>query len=170
MAGLSSDMLRSMLVIIAIVGLLLLIVPRPNRIPQRTLDVPAAAAAAAADLGFTPSVPKGLPEGWTAVAADVQRATGDTPTWHVSYLTPTGHYAGIQEAADPSPAWEARQVTDGADQGIHQVAGKDWIVRSRMDRGITSWVLRTPGRTTIVTGTADQAELNQFATAVVAAR
>jgi Protein of unknown function (DUF4245) len=170
MPGVSSDMLRSMLVIVGIVVVLLLLVPRPNRIPQRTLDVPSAASAAAAELGFAPSVPVGLPEGWTPVAADVQRGTGDTPTWHLSYLTPSGTYAGVQQAAKPDPKWESRQVTDGAEQGVHTVAGKDWIVRSRTDRGITSWVLRSPERTTIVTGTAPEAELDAFATAVLASR
>jgi Protein of unknown function (DUF4245) len=162
--GSSADMLRSMLVIVAVVGVLLLIVPRPNKVPTRSLDVAAAASAAQAQVGLVPSVPKGLPEGWTAVAADVQQATDDTPTWHLSYLTPDGTYAGVQEAAHPSAAWEARQVTDGGtNQGEHQAAGHTWIVRSRTDRGITSWVLRTPERTTIVTGTASEAELDQFA-------
>ncbi len=118
-------------------------------------------------MGFAPSVPKRLPSGWTPVAASVQAATDGLPTWHLSYLTPSGTYAGVQEAAHPSRAWENRQVTDGsAEQGQHEVAGRTWLVRSRADRGITSWVLRTPERTTIVTGTADQGELDQFASAL----
>ena len=46
------------------------------------------------------------------------------------------------------------------------MAGQTWVVRSRTDRGITSWVLRQPGLTTIVTGTADDAELAQLATSL----
>ena len=160
-------MVRSMLVILAVVGVLLLIVPRPNKVPTPSVDVSAAASIARSQVGFTPLVPKRLPGGWSAVAADVQQATDGIPTWHLSYLTPSGSYAGVQEAAHPTSGWENRQVTDGAaNQGDHQVAGQTWVVRSRTDRGITSWVLRTPQRTTIVTGTASAAELDQFASAL----
>ena len=162
-------MIRSMLVVVAVVGVLLLIVPRPNKVPVQSIDVPGVATSVRGQLGFSPSVPRGLPGGWTAVAAEVQQATGNIPTWHLSYLTPSGHYAGVQEAAHPSQAWENRQVTDGAaTQGHHQAAGRRWLVRSRTDRGITSWVLRAPDRTTIVTGTAGQAELDQLASALFA--
>ena len=54
-------------------------------------------------------------------------------------------------------------MTDGRPNGTVRVAGQGWIVRSRTDRGITSWVLRGPDRTTIVTGTAGPAELSQLA-------
>jgi hypothetical protein len=166
--GTSADMVRSMVVIVAVVGVLLLLVPRPSKLPTQSVDVSEAASSATSQLGFTPSVPKGLPDGWTAVAADVQQATDRIPTWHLSYLTPSGRYAGVQEAAHPTTAWENRQVTDGsARQGEHQAGGKTWMVRSRTDRGITSWVLRTPERTTIVTGTAGEAELDQLASALV---
>ena len=40
---------------------------------------------------------------------------------------------------------------------------RGWTVASGTDRGITSWVLRGPDRTTVVTGTAGRAELSQLA-------
>ena len=159
-------MLISMAVIIGLVLALLLLVPRPNKIPERTLDVTAAAVAARAQLGFAPANPV-LPAGWTARAADVQQATDDLPTWHLSYTTPSGHYAGIQQTAHATAAWEARQVTDGKEQGTRFIDGREWIIRSRIDRGVTSWVLRQPPITTVVTGTAPDAELDQFAEAAV---
>jgi hypothetical protein len=162
----SRDMLLSMAVIVGLVLVLLLIVPRPNKIPERTLDVASAASAAQSELGFAPANPV-LPDGWVARAADVQRGTDDVPTWHLTYTTPSGHYAGVQQAAKATPAWEARQVTDGPENGTVTVGGFNWVVRSRLDRGIVSWVLRRPPITTIVTGTATAAELTQFATAVV---
>jgi hypothetical protein len=161
----SRDMLLSMAVIVGLVLVLLLIVPRPNKIPERTLDVASAASAAQSQLGFAPADPV-LPDGWVARAANVQRGTDDVPTWHLTYTTPSGHYAGVQQAGKPTAAWEARQVTDGPEAGTVTVGSHSWIVRSRLDRGITSWVLRQPAITTIVTGTAPTAELTQFAIAV----
>lgn len=163
----SRDMLISMAVIVGLIAVFLLLVPRPSTIPQRTLDVPAAARNAVADLGFTPADPS-LPAGWTARTADVQRGTDELPTWHLTYTSPSGFYVGVQQTAKATPGWEARQVTDGADQGTVSVGGKTWVIRSRTDRGITSWVLREPPITTVVTGTAPEPELALFATAVVA--
>jgi hypothetical protein len=168
----SNDMLVSMAVIVGLVVVLLLLVPRPNRIPERTLDVTAAVTAARAKLGFTPANPI-LPAGWTARTADVQRGTDQLPTWHLSYLTPSGHYVGVQQTAKATPAWEARQVTDGQEQGTRLINGRNWTIRSRLDRGVTSLVLRQPqidGRppiTTVVSGAAPDAEVDQFATAAV---
>lgn len=161
------DMLLSLAVIVGLVALLLVLVPRPNKIPQRAVDVTAAVAGASAELGFTPADPD-LPAGWTARTADVQEATDGVPTWHLTYTSPSGRYVGVQQAANATPAWEARQVTDGREEGTVAVGGRTWVVRSRTDRGITSWVLREPPVTTIVTGTADEPELSLFATAVVA--
>jgi uncharacterized protein DUF4245 len=162
----SRDMILSMLVIVGIVGLLLLLVPRPNAIPERTLDVTAAARSASSQLGFAPAVPDGLPGAWTARAADVQRGTDGLPTWHLTYTTPSGRYAGVQQAKNATPAWEARQVTDGRDQGERTIGATTWTVRSRTDRGVTSYVLRAGGLTTVVTGTATTGEMDTFAAAV----
>ncbi|HST86528.1 MAG TPA: DUF4245 family protein [Kineosporiaceae bacterium] len=161
------DMLLSMAVIVGLVLVFLLLIPRPNKIPERTLDVPAAAAAGTAALGFRPAVPA-LPAGWTARTADVQRGTDELPTWHLTYTSPSGHYVGVQQTAKATAAWEARQVTDGTDQGSIAVGGKTWVIRSRTDRKITSWVLRETPVTTVVTGTAPESELAFFASAVVA--
>lgn len=162
----SRDMILSMLVIVGIVGLLLLLVPRPNAIPERTLDVASAARAAQPQLGFAPAVPTGLPGAWTARAADVQRGTDDIPTWHLTYTTPSGRYAGVQQARKATTDWEARQVTDGREQGDRKIGSTTWIIRSRTDRGVTSYVLRKGDLTTVVTGTATPAELDTFAAAV----
>jgi hypothetical protein len=162
------DMVVSMIVIVAVVGVYLLLVPRPNSVPTRTIDVASAASGASAQLGFTPSYPKSaLGDGWNATVASVQVDTDNLPTWHVDYVTPTGHYVGIQETRNATPDWESRQVTDGRVQGSVEIAGHSWLIRSRTDRGVTSYVLRRPPLTTVVTGTATPEEMAQFTAAVV---
>ena len=158
-------MMISMAVIVGLVVALLLLVPRPNMIPVRSLDVASAVSAGQTELGFIPVNPT-LPEGWTARAANVQRDTDDLPTWHLTYTTPSGHYVGVQQTAKATAAWEARQVTDGPEQGSQTIGDHEWIVRSRLDRGITNLVLRQPPITTVVTGNAPAAEMTRFAQAV----
>jgi hypothetical protein len=157
------DMVRSLAVILGIVAVLVLIVPRPNEIAQPPVNVAEVAAGAEGSLSFRPAVPGGLPDGWSPRTATVQDGTDDVPMWLVQYRTPRGDYAGLRQAANATPAWENRQVTDGREQGTVRVAGHDWVVRSRADRGITSWVLRQDGITTVITGTANEAELTTLA-------
>ncbi|MCD5315273.1 DUF4245 domain-containing protein [Kineosporia babensis] len=163
------DMLISMAVIVGIVLVLLLLVPRPNEIPARAINPNAAATGASDELGFTPVVPVLTPE-WTTRAAGLQLKTTDGITaWQLTYTTPSGTYVGVQQAENPTKAWESRQVTDGKEDGTENIGGLEWIDRSRTDRGTTSWVHRgEDGITTIVTGTADEAQMNLFATAVAA--
>ena len=67
-ASLSSDVLHTLPLLAFIVGLvlaLLLLVPRPNKIPVRSLDLAAAAGQARAELGFAPAnptMPRALPD------------------------------------------------------------------------------------------------------------
>ncbi|MBT0770471.1 DUF4245 domain-containing protein [Kineosporia sp. J2-2] len=163
------DMLISMAVIVGIVLLLLLIVPRPNKVPEHNIDVSSAALGAKGTLGFDPVNPD-LPDGWTARAAGLESGTTDgIATWQLTFTTPTGTYAGIQQAEDVTKAWESRQVTDGQENGTESIGGVQWVVRSREDRGTISLVNRgDDGITTVVTGTASETEMDEFATAVAA--
>ncbi len=152
-------MVRTMLVIVGAVVLVVLLVPRPNVVPVVSVDVASVAADAASALDFAPAVPVGLPGDWTATSARVQDGTGGVRAWHVGYLTVDGHYAAVEQAANAPRAWENTQVTDGAAAGTITVDGRQWIDRSRRDRGITSYVLRRPGLTTVVTGRAPLEQL-----------
>jgi uncharacterized protein DUF4245 len=165
----AADMVRTMLVIIGLVAVIVLLVPRPNEVTQPDVDATAAAQAARPGLTFVPAVPAALPAGWVARTAKTQLGTDDVAMWMLQYRTPSGTYAAVRQAENPTKDWESRQVTDGRENGTVRVAGHDWVVRSRTDRGITSWVLREGKLTTIVTGTASTADLTTLATALPAA-
>lgn len=145
------DMVRSLIVIVAVVAGLILLVPRPDRVRQAPVDLGSAAAAATRALGYDVSVPEGLPETWIPVDATVSTGSDGTRMWAVSYETPTG-YAGLRESAEPTEAWESVQVLDG-DEGARQtIGGVTWTHRDRPDRGTTGLVRREGGITTIVLG------------------
>ena len=162
------DMVLTLAVIIGVVAVIVLLVPRPNEVSQPDVDPTAAAAAARPGLPFVPAVPAGLPAGWAARTAKAQVGTDDVPMWLLQYRTPGGAYGAVRQAGDATAAWEDRQVTDGREAGTVRIGTHDWVVRSRPDRGITSWVLRQGNLTTIVTGTASTAELTTLASALPA--
>ena len=162
------DMVLTLAVVIAVVGVIVLLVPRPNQVSQPDVDPVAAAASARPGLSFVPAVPAGLPAGWVARTAKAQVGTDDVPMWLLQYRTPGGDYGAVRQARNPTAGWEARQVTDGREDGTVRIGSLDWVVRSRRDRGITSWVLRRGDLTTVVTGTASQAELETLTKALPA--
>jgi hypothetical protein len=162
------DMVLTLAVIIAVVGVIVLLVPRPNEVSQPDVDPVVAAASARPGLSFVPAVPAGLPAGWAARTAKAQVGTDDVPMWLLQYRTPGGAYGAVRQARNPTADWEARQVTDGREDGTVRIGSLDWVVRSRPDRGITSWVLRRGDLTTVVTGTASKAELETLTKALPA--
>jgi hypothetical protein len=143
-------------VVLTVVVLMVLLVPRPNAVVRPTVDVAVVADQARVRLGFDPSVPRNLPEGWIPVQAQVKEDSGGTLTWHVGYVADGGDFVGYVQAVDPPQVWENTQVISGPETEVITVGGNDWIRRDRVDRGVTSYVLRGDGGVeTIVSGSTD---------------
>jgi hypothetical protein len=138
------------LALVAAVFALVLLVPRPNSVPQETVDATAAARSAAARLGFTPAVPVGL-AGWTATVADLRHGTSGILTWHLGLLTPTGDYAGVEQATTSSSAWEMSLSGGATPLGFVTIDGRSWEYLDKAERNTTTLILREPGRATLVT-------------------
>jgi hypothetical protein len=144
-------MLRTLLVILGIVLVIFLAVPRPNSMPPRNIDVPAAAEGARTRLGFAPAVPVGLPSGWTPTSADVRDSGDGIMTWHIGYLTADGHYASIEQAAKVTPRWEEILTSGGAPRPAQTIDGTTWDQRYKDVRDVYALIHRGQGRTTMVT-------------------
>jgi hypothetical protein len=145
------DMLLSMLAVLGIVLVIVLLVPRPNAQPIRAVDVASAAQNAAGRLSFAPAVPQGLPAGWVPTSADVRNSADGVETWHIGYLTPDGHYASIEQAANPTTQWEVIMDSGGTDRPPQVVDGTTWEQRFKDVRDVTALIHRGQGRTTMVT-------------------
>ena len=78
-------MVRTLLVVLAAVAVVYFLVPRPSGIVQPAADVGGAAAAANAQLGFSPLIPQGLPEDWVPTEAAVKNATDGIKEFHLGY-------------------------------------------------------------------------------------
>lgn len=144
----AADMLRSLAVVLAIVLVVFFLVPRPSATPTGPADLPGAAAAARVQLGFEPAV--GVPQGWTVTATKVRRDTGDLAAWSVNYLTPSGHYVGLEQVAGWTKAWQDSLTHGGKPEGTQSIAGNEWSVYYMAEREIRTWLLRTEGRSLLV--------------------
>lgn len=142
------DMVRTMLVMVAAVGLLVLLVPRPTSVTRPSVDLTSAADQAERTLGFAPLTP--VPPGWTVTGARVRRDTGDLPSWTINYLTPRGGYVGLVQAAGWSARWQSSLTHGGEPLPSVQAGGVVWETYLKQERGLTSLLRREPGRSTLI--------------------
>jgi hypothetical protein len=144
-------MLRTMLVVLAFVVLIVLLVPRPGQLPRPQVDVPSAASGVESLLGFRPSVPTGLPSGWTPTAAETRNSTDGVNAFHIGYITDAGLYAGVDQAASITTQWLDTNAAGGKPVGEVTVGGVTWQQLYSEEQQYTSLLLRRPRQVILVT-------------------
>jgi len=164
--GSVANLIRSLLVIVAIVVVLIAIVPRVSTVSQPPVDVSAKATQVAADTGWPIEVPRGLPDGWKATSVRYVRSTGGLMTWHAGYQSPKGNYVAIEQTRDATPEWLEAQVNRARKTGETRADGRTWATYVLSAKVQNSLVNQPPGKgelTTIITGTGTFEELTAFA-------
>jgi hypothetical protein len=149
--GTAFDMIRTLVVVLAVVAVIYLLVPRPGRIPPAPVDVPGQAQVAAPDLGFSPLVPKGLPAGWTPTAAERRTGQDGAKVFHIGYVTDKQYYAGVEQATSVSDAWLNINDAGGKPVGTVTIDGVAWQQLEKPERTYTSLLVRRPGQVVLVT-------------------
>lgn len=165
--GSVANMLRSLLVIGAIMAVVVVIFP--NTQPANPdLNVLETATQVQQSTGWAISAPRDLPSEWVATRAQYVRGTDSLMTWRAGYQSPQGEYVALQETVDATDGWVTAQVNDSPLVGQVQVAGSTWDQFNRDVRVQRSLVRRGgPGEvTTVVTGTASWEEIEAFAEAL----
>lgn len=164
--GSVANMIRSMLVVGAIVAVLIAVVPRVNQVSQPPVDVASVAAQVAADTKWPIEAPQGLPDGWKATSVRYVRSTDGLMTWHAGYQSPTGNYVAVEQTKDATAGWVEAQTNRARETGQTQVRGLEWgtYVRSGKVQNSLVHKAESPDQlTTIVTGTGTFEELSTFA-------
>ncbi len=171
--GSSSNMVRSLLVILGMVAVLVAIVPRTTGITQPPVDAASVVSDAVTQSGLPFEAPVGLPAGWTPTNARYAASTDGLPTWQGGWSTPQGGYVAIRQTKTVSPAWLAAATSDGAPKGQVQVGGRTWARyeatapqprTSLVD--VPSGAAASTGIATVITATASPDEVATFVTAL----
>lgn len=179
--GSTSNMIRSLVVILALVGVLVAIVPRVSEVDQPAVDAVAVASNAVRESGLAFEVPVGLPAGWKATNARYVPAADSLLTWQAGWTTPQGGYVAIRQARAASPTWLRVATSDGVAQGTLEASGRTWQRYYDPARKRTSLVANTgpasvgassspsgsaDSLTTVVTATASLDEILTFTNAL----
>ncbi|MEX5718503.1 DUF4245 domain-containing protein [Geodermatophilus maliterrae] len=166
----AANMIRSLLPLVVICLLVVgwIAFRQGGSDPVRPIDPSSTVQLAAARAGYAVPVPTGLPDGYrpTSARTDAGDAVEGAPvTLEIGYVTPSTEYAGFVVSDDPE-ADPLTAVLEGAEAGGSvQLSGEEWT-RSTSSRGETVLSREDDGVTVLVTGSADDEELETVAASV----
>ena len=160
------SMIISMVVILVAVLAWVAMVPRVREVSQPAVDVTSAAVQVRRETGWEISQPR-LPAGWKATNVRLSAVDG-ARTWHAGYLSPDGQYVSIDQTptAGASQGWVSSVTSNGQPDGTLSAAGTTWrklSARGTVQRSLLSEEKGARGLTTVLSGTAPYAQLEQFA-------
>jgi uncharacterized protein DUF4245 len=166
----AANMIRSLLplVVICLLAVGWVTFRQSGTDPVRPIDPTNSVRLATERASYPVEVPSGLPDGYrpTSARTDAPDAAEGAPvTLEIGYVTPSDEYAGflVTDDADAEPL---TSVLDGAqDDGSVDLGGRTWT-RLTSERGETVLTREDGDVTTLVTGSADDDELQTVAAAV----
>lgn len=153
------DMVRSMLLVLAVVGAIFLVTWRPDPDPVRVVDIDPLVIVASSQADYSIVVPDlpGLRP--TSVRWEPTDESSDIPVWHVGYVTEADQYLEITQSTANDPLFLEKETGNGEIVGLIEISGQQWqyFVAESGD----SLVGIVAGVTTIVQGTGTESELTQ---------
>lgn len=113
-----ADLARSLAVIFGFLAVVVLVSPARELVLHgygqaiTTVDYAPQVAAARYFSHDAFLAPAGLPSGWRATSARDHQGSGpgDPTTLHIGFVTPSTHYAAVEQAAGDGAAFEVRQL------------------------------------------------------------
>ena len=163
------DMVRSLAVVLALVGVLVLVTYQSQQQEVRTVDVSAVAAQAQRQAPFdllvwaAPEVAQATSVRWQAT-----EGSGGIPVWHLGYLVNGEDYLQISQSATAEAGFVPEQTAGGQPTGEVRVGAVPWQRYETAKR--RSLVSIESGITTIVSGTQGWAALEAAAADLVTSR
>ncbi|MEO3754324.1 DUF4245 domain-containing protein [Streptomyces sp. B6B3] len=126
-------------------------------------DVESATAARVAPYELL--VPEGLPQEWRANSVRYEPQGQHGATWRLGFVDPEEEYAALAQADGDSEGFVASITRQAEDTGsVRRIDGREWARYEGPE--YDALVLREPGVTTVVLGTASQDGLAELASAL----
>lgn len=150
-------MVRSMLVVLVVVGLLLLVTWRPQPEAVKAVDYGPVLIRAQSEAEYPVLVPAGLGDGWRVTSArwEPTEESDPDPAWHLGYVTPDDQYLQVAQSATDRSSYVEEQTADGRPAGESDVDGTTWQRYESPDAQRRSLVTVVDGVTVVVSGTVD---------------
>lgn len=162
------DMVRSLVLVLLVVGLLVLLARTPEDDPVKVVDVSGPLSVATAMAPFPVLMPAAI-EGYRATSARFEptEATDPEPAWHVGWVSAGGGYVQLGQAATADPDYLEEQLPGGRPAGEAVIEGIAWQRYETPERRMLARVDGTV--TTALSGTEPWTELERVAASLAPA-
>lgn len=169
------DMIRSMLVVLAVVGAILLVTWRPQPDPIREVSLEPLVSFASSQAGYPVFVidTEGRP---TSVRWESTEGSEGEMVWHVGYVTPDEQYLQLSQSRADSDTYIEEQTVDGIRLNdyaelpalVQELTAEGWVPfeNGKVDPR-RSLVRTNDGSTTILSGTGPWSDLGDAARSLV---
>lgn len=156
------DLVRSMALVLVVVGVLVWFSRSPETETVRAVDTAPLLSVAQTNAPFEVVMPKSV-NGLiaTSVRLEPSKASGPEVVWHVGWVTPDTQYVQLSQSRVASAAYLAEQTTNGVAGETITLQGRQWQRYENEKR--RSLVNVENGVTTVVTGTLAWQPLESFA-------
>ena len=169
------DMIRSMIVVLAVVGAILLVTwrPQPEAIREVSLEPIVTLAANQAEF---PILTIDGDERPTSVRWEATAASEGAQVWHVGYVTPDEEYVQISQSSVDTQAFVAEQSAEGVvvvdpsqlPAAVRELMVEGWVPLLGEDAEPRRSLLRaSDGSTTILSGSGSWSDLADAAARLV---
>lgn len=152
------DMVRSLAVVFAAVGVVLFLSYRSSPDPVREVDITSPLTVATLSAPYPVLVPTAI-DGYRLTSARWQRE--EPPVWHLGYVTPDTTYVQVEQSATTKLKFLEQELTGTRPEPAVEINGSAWILHAGASQN--ALVRTIDGVTTAVSGTAPVAELTAVA-------
>ncbi len=159
------DMVRSLVLVLAVVGALMLVTWRPAPDPVREMDPLPLFTLASAQANFPVVVPEVAGLRTTSVRWEPTKYSQDEPVWHVGYVTAGDQYLQLTQSAASNEEYLINEIVGLTAEGEESIAGQSWLVFAGANS--RALVNVTPESTTVLSGTVTLPELEAAANSLV---
>ncbi len=159
------DMVRSLAVVLAVVGVIMLVSWRPAPDPVREVDPLPLFTLASAQAEFSVVIPEVEGLRATSVRWEPTQFSQEEPVWHVGYVTAGDQYLKIAQSAATNEEFLKNELVGITAEGEESIASASWLVFNGPDS--RALVNVTPESTTILSGTVTLPELEAAANSLV---
>lgn len=162
-----ANMVYSLLAVLALVFAWWALMPNPTELDRREVEVAPVSRYAAEEMDLPVWTPQAaLGQEWSANFVTYDRFVGEL-SWRIGVVTPGEEYVELSQTAEATSDWtQALTAKAGESVGTRTITGPDgpqeWAAFEGQERALV--LDPGPGRegTTIVRGTADWAEMEEF--------
>lgn len=160
------DLMLSLVVLGVVVYTIYLFIPHGSKgdpVGTETVGYTVELQQARRDAPYEVAGPQGLGPKWRATSVTYEAADRQDVTWHLGFIDPERQYAAVEQSnGDPDDF--IRQVTINGHRDGDRTVTIDGVTWDRYLGGrYSSLVRKQPGVTTVVLGTAPEAQLRQLA-------